>query len=230
MAGGLSPVCARDCLGHVTATVSLVFDLDGTISDPVVGIGRSINHALESFGYPSIGEREVSKFVGPPLDQTFRSIVGAVGDALIAELVCRYRERYADVGFSENVLYPGIAEVIGRLDEAGVAFGLCTSKPARFAEKILRLFDIRERFRFISGGDIGIAKRDQLASLLAEGLVGPSSCMIGDRAVDVIAAKANRLISAGVLWGHGSLEELREAAPDILLSSPHELLSYAKWA
>jgi len=214
----------------VTVAVSLVFDLDGTISDPVVGIARSINHALESFGYPAIAEREVPQFVGPPLDQTFRSIVGPVTNARIAELVSSYRERYADVGFSENVLYPGIAEVIGRLDETGVALGLCTSKPAGFAEKILRLFDIRERFRFISGGDIGIAKRDQLASLLAQGLVGVSSCMIGDRAVDIMAAKANRLISVGVLWGHGSLEELRGAAPDFLLSSPRQLLAHAEVA
>jgi phosphoglycolate phosphatase len=214
----------------MTAVVSLVFDLDGTISDPVVGIGRSINHALESFGYPAVPEREVSKFVGPPLDQTFRSIVGPVTNARIAELVSRYRERYADVGFSENVLYPGIAEVIRRLDEAGVALGLCTSKPAGFAERILRLFDIREHFRFISGGDIGIAKRDQLASLLARGLVGVSSLMIGDRAVDVMAAKANRLISVGVLWGHGSFEELQEAAPDFLLSSPRQLLAHAEVA
>jgi phosphoglycolate phosphatase len=214
----------------MTAVVSLVFDLDGTISDPVVGIGRSINHALESFGYPAVPEREVSKFVGPPLDQTFRSIVGPVTNARIAELVSRYRERYADVGFSENVLYPGIAEVIRRLDEAGVALGLCTSKPAGFAERILRLFDIREHFRFISGGDIGIAKRDQLASLLARGLVGVPSLMIGDRAVDVMAAKANRLISVGVLWGHGSFEELQEAAPDFLLLSPRQLLAHAEVA
>jgi phosphoglycolate phosphatase len=214
----------------VTVAASLVFDLDGTISDPVLGIGRSINHALESFGYPAIAEREVSKFVGPPLDQTFRSIVGPVTNARIAEFVSRYRERYADVGFSENVLYPGIADVIHRLDEAGVALGICTSKPVGFADRILRLFDIREHFHFISGGDIGIAKRDQLASLLAERLVGASSCMIGDRAIDVIAAKANGLVSVGVLWGHGSLEELQEAAPDFLLSTPHQLLAHAEAA
>lgn len=145
-------------------------------------------------------------------------------------MVASYRERYADVGFSENVLYPGIAQAIGRLDQAGVALGLCTSKPAGFAEKILRLFDIRERFRFISGGDIGIAKRDQLASLLVQGLISASSCMIGDRAVDIMAAKANRLISAGVLWGHGSLQELQETAPDFLLSSPRQLLAHAQLA
>lgn len=214
----------------MSVAASLVFDLDGTISDPVVGIGRSINHALESFGYPAIAECHVSKFVGPPLDQTFRSIVGPVTNARIAELVSRYRERYADVGFSENVLYPGIADVIHRLNKAGVALGICTSKPAGFADRILRLFDIREHFRFISGGDIGIAKRDQLASLLAERLVGASSCMIGDRAIDVIAAKANGLVSVGVLWGHGSLEELQEAAPDFLLSTPYELLALAEVA
>jgi len=211
----------------VSATDFLVFDLDGTISDPVAGIGRSINHALERCGYPTIAEHEVSAFVGPPLDRTFRSIVGPVTDARIVELVARYRERYADVGFSENVLYPGIAEALQRLDEAGVALGVCTSKPAGFAERILRLFDIRDHFRFISGGDIGIAKVDQLASLLAEGRVAPSSTMIGDRAIDVMAAKANGMVSVGVLWGHGSRAELQAAAPDFLLESPFQLLEHA---
>src|ERR1039457_1455605 len=89
-----------------------IFDLDGTISDPAVGIGRSLNYALQGFGYSPIEESEVSQFIGPPLDQTFESIVGSATPGHIAALVFKYRERYADVGFSENVIYPGIPEAL----------------------------------------------------------------------------------------------------------------------
>ena len=201
-----------------------VFDLDGTISDPVVGIGRSLNHALEHFGYPSIEESEVSQFVGPPLDQTFGSLVGSASPEHIAELVSKYRERYADIGFSENVIYPGIREALRALELSGIPLGLCTSKRADFADRILQLFGIREYFRFISGGDIGIRKSDQLASLLGARTISASSTMIGDRAVDILAARANMLKSVAVLWGHGSVEELKSASPNLLIESPHELL------
>jgi phosphoglycolate phosphatase len=145
-----------------------IFDLDGTISDPVVGIGRSLNHALEYFGYPHIKESEVSQYVGPPLDQTFESIVGSASSEQVAALVSKYRERYADIGFSENVIYPDIPEVLRALEGSGIPIGLCTSKRADFADRILELFGIREHFRFISGGDIGIRKSDQLAHLLGK--------------------------------------------------------------
>jgi len=217
-------------LGRMSRATFYVFDLDGTISDPVVGIGRSLNHALEYFGYPSIEESEVSQFVGPPLDQTFGSLVGSASPEHIAALVSKYRERYADIGFSENEIYPGIHEALRALELSGIPLGLCTSKRADFADRILQLFGIREYFRFISGGDIGIRKSDQLASLLSERTISASSTMIGDRAVDILAAKANMLKSVAVLWGHGSVEELKSASPNLLIESPHELLELANAA
>jgi len=207
-----------------------VFDLDGTISDPAVGIGRSLNYALQHFGYSPIQEGEVSEFIGPPLDQTFGSIVGSASPDHIAALVAKYRERYADIGFSENVVYPGIPEALQALAAAGIRLGLCTSKRADFAESILSLFGLRQYFHFISGGDIGVRKSDQLASLLNEYIISNSSTMIGDRAVDVLAAKANALNSVAVLWGHGSVEELRGASPDLLIEAPHQLLELANAA
>ena len=152
----------------MNSAISYVFDLDGTISDPAVGIGRSINYALEYFGYAPLAPPEVSKFVGPPLDQEFRLIVGPVAHEHVVALVCKYRERYADVGFSENVIYPGIPEVLRDLGAAGVSLGLCTSKFPHFAERILRLFGIREHFRFISGGDIAYRKESSLPLLSKE--------------------------------------------------------------
>ncbi len=147
----------------------LIFDLDGTISDPAVGILRSINYALKSFGYAEIVESM----------QLFRS--------------------------------------------HGARLGVCTSKRVDLAEKVLSMFNLRDYFEFVSGGDVGVAKSDQLSSLLAQGSVGANSSMIGDRAVDVIAAKRNLLWSVGVLWGHGSEAELTSAGADQLLSNPVDL-------
>jgi len=207
----------------MSSTPFLIFDLDGTISDPVVGIGRCINHALEHYGYSPIRDGEVSGFIGPPLDETFEAIVGSSSTEHIEALVSKYRERYSDIGYSENVIYPGIPEALLALDTAGVPLGLCTSKRADFADRILRLFGLRQHFHFVSGGDIGIRKTDQLASLLKSGVIANSSTMIGDRAIDILAAKANELRSVAVLWGHGSLAELRAVSPDALLEFPHEL-------
>jgi phosphoglycolate phosphatase len=201
---------------------SHVFDLDGTLSDPSVGIARSLDHALAWFGYASLPDGGVTRFIGPPLDQVFRTIVGPVGDARIVDLMAKYRERYADVGYAENVMYAGIAEALSELSNGGV-LGVCTSKRADFAERILRRFGIRERFAFVSGGDIGVTKADQLADLVREGCADESSIMIGDRAVDIAGAKANGLVSAGVLWGFGSADELMAAEPKFLVASPAEL-------
>ena len=214
----------------MSTTAFRIFDLDGTISDPAVGIGRSLNFALQHYGYPAIRESDVSQFIGPPLDQTFTSIVGSSSPEHIGALVAKYRERYADLGYAENVIYPGIIEVLQALDAIDIPLGLCTSKRADFADSILRLFGIRQYFRFISGGDIGVRKSDQLASLLSEGVITTSSTMIGDRAVDILAAKANDLNSVAVLWGHGSLAELRGVAPDAILEFPHELIRLANAA
>ena len=185
-----------------------VFDLDGTLSDPSVGIGRSLNHALLHFGHAPIAAKDVSQYIGPPLDQIFRSRILGVSAAHVVELVAKYRERYAEVGFAENVIYPGIAEALYALDAAEIPLGLCTSKRADFAESILELFGLRDYFRFVSGGDIGIRKADQLATLLQQGAIGVSSTMIGDRSIDILAARENGLKSVAVLWGHGTRDEL----------------------
>jgi len=202
----------------------LIFDLDGTISDPAAGIGRSLNYALEAFGYPTLEEHEVSQYIGPPLDQTFRQLTRSTSQEHILSLVTKYRERYSDVGYAENLLYPGIPEALAHLAAEGKPLGVCTSKPVNFAERILTLFQLREYFTFVNGGEVGVHKEYQLRGLIAEGSVGQASAMIGDRAVDVQAARANGLRSVGVLWGHGSEDELTAAAPELLLQFPEQLM------
>ena len=202
---------------------ALIFDLDGTLSDPAIGIGRSLNYALDAFGYRSLSALEVSRYVGPSLDWAFRQIVPDASHCTVLALVAKYRERYRDAGFKENVLYPGIADALARLSSDGVHMGVCTSKRTAFAEQILEMFRLRPHFSFVKGGDVGVAKGDQLRELLEQGVVRPTSTMIGDRAVDIEAARANGLVAVGVLWGHGTKAELLAAGPDGLLESPAEL-------
>ena len=116
----------------------LIFDLDGTISDPSVGICRSINYALASFDYASVREDSISAYIGPPIDVTFSELTQSESEEHILTLVAKFRERYADIGYSENSLYPGIGDAIGKLVEVGARIGLCTSKRVDFAEQILR--------------------------------------------------------------------------------------------
>jgi len=202
----------------------LLFDLDGTLSDPLVGIGRSINYALSHFSYAPLALTELATCVGPPLDQTFRTLTGAKTDDIHA-MVAKYRERYADVGYSENVLYPGIPDALATLDKAGFAMGVCTSKRVDFAEQILNMFGLRSHFRFVNGGEIGTHKWQQIEGLVARGMISTSSIMIGDRDVDLIAAHRNGLQAAGVLWGYGSREELEKEQPRDLLTHTSELVS-----
>src|SRR4051812_14708674 len=202
----------------------LIFDLDGTISDPAVGISRSINYALSSFGYPKLPEESISKYIGPAVDETFAQISGSSSSEHIVALVGKYRERYAEIGYSENVIYPGVVDALERLVARRVSLGLCTSKRADFAEKILALFGIREHFQFVNGGDIGTRKEGQLRGLLSDGVVDARSTMIGDRAVDILAAHANALRSVAVLWGHGSRAELEAVHPSLLIQSPEQLV------
>jgi phosphoglycolate phosphatase len=204
----------------------ILFDLDGTLSDPAVGIGRSINFALERHGFAPLAEGEVSRFIGPPLDEGFRLMTGRDDDSTIHSLIAAYRERYADVGYAENTVYDGIPQALQALCDAGLPLGLCTSKRRDFACQILELFQLDGFFRFVSGGEIGMQKWQQIATLREQGRVGSGAVMVGDRAVDMIAAHRNGLDAAGVLWGHGSLDELQAEAPRYLIDRPADL---ARW-
>jgi len=201
----------------------LLFDLDGTISDPLVGFARSINYALTHFGYEPLELSACANYIGPPIDESFRTITRLTEPNKIKELVGKYRERYADVGFAENTLYPGIPESLATLAQSGVPLAVCTSKRKDFAERILEMFGLRHHFSFISGGEIGLEKWQQIESLLAQGSVSTSSVMIGDRHFDIVAARKNGLSSAGVLWGYGSRAELEKEQPTYLFASPAEL-------
>jgi phosphoglycolate phosphatase len=203
----------------------VLFDLDGTISDPLEGIGRSINYTLVHFGYEPLKLSELAKYVGPPLDEIFKEITGNETNSEV--LVAKYRERYGDIGYSENMLYPGVAEALLKINEANVPIALCTSKRQDFAMRILEMFGIIHYFKFIKGGDVGVSKSQQIESLLLQRQVSEYTVMVGDRAVDMIAAHENGLKAGGVLWGYGSHSELLNEAPLYLFNSPSDLIQLA---
>lgn len=209
----------------------VLFDLDGTLSDPLEGIGRSINHALAHFGYPERTLDELAWCIGPPLADSFPILTGRPDPTHTEALILKYRERYGSIGYAENTLYPGIAELLAALATRGVPMALCTSKRTDFAEQVLDHFGLRQHFRFVSGGASrsGLAhqKWEQMAELRAQGLVGERSLMVGDRKFDMVAAHRNGLSAAGVLWGYGSREELEAESPRHLCATPAELLAVA---
>lgn len=202
---------------------TLIFDLDGTISNPSLGIFRSINHALKIHGCSEVSEEQVTAEIGPPLDEMFRKFRPEANRSEIESLIGIYRERYAEVGYSENSIYSGVSEALQALYSRGVRMGVCTSKRRDFAEKILSMFGLLDHFSFVDGGDVGIRKKDQLSGLLGSGQINVPAVMIGDRDIDITSAKSNGLRSVGVLWGFGDMNELSEAGADIILSSTREL-------
>lgn len=207
---------------------TLIFDLDGTISNPSLGIFRCINYALRAHGEPEVSEEQVAAEIGPPLDEAFKKFRPEADQTEIESLVAKYRERYAEVGYSENLAYPGVLDALQTLSARGVRMGVCTSKRRDFAEKILSMFGVLDYFSFVDGGDVGIKKRHQLSALLRTDQIDISAVMIGDRAVDISSAHANGLRSVGVLWGFGDLSELSAAGANIILGHAGELEALSK--
>ena len=207
---------------------TFIFDLDGTLTDPLSGMANSINYALEVHGFRTRDEQELAQFVGPPLEGTLAILCGSDDDSLIARLVKSYRERYLDTGYAQNTVYDGIRTTLSTLQQNDIRMGVCTSKPATTARKILELFELNVFFEFISGGDIGVKKSQQLEQLLRADKIDRHALMIGDRSVDITAAKSNELRSASVAWGYGSSEELQQAASEFHFSSPRDILRLAE--
>ncbi len=202
---------------------TLVFDLDGTLSDPSSGIINCVNYALPRCGFATRTAQEISAEIGPPLDLMFKKFIPDITDDQIDELVVCYRERFVTDGFAENYLYDRIAETIDALTQSGFRVGVCTSKPEKSARRVLEHFELLQYFDFVSGGDIGIAKQSQLKELLENNVIDKQAVMIGDRGVDLIAAHNNGLRSVGVLWGFGDEAELKSEKPEFILSNVAEL-------
>ena len=207
------------------ALPTLLFDLDGTLSDNYAGISRSIVHALERVGAPVPGPATLRSCVGPPLRESLARLIPDPVPVRIEAALEAYRERFRDVGWRENEVYAGVPEALAALAAAGARMFVCTTKPEVFATRIVAHFGFDRHFARVYGPDLAGAlddKRVLLAHLLAsEELDASRSIMIGDRHLDVRAAQANGTRAVGVLWGYGAAAELEGA--ERLLAAPHDL-------
>lgn len=204
---------------------TLIFDLDGTISDPFVGISRSINYALEACGFDAVDPEEIRPWIGPPLTEIFAHFAGPLTDIGMNALVDAYRERYIETGYAENEIYKDIADIIGRLASVGYTLGVCTAKRTDYAVKVVEHFALDGHFQFVDGGGVGVTKTEQLSRIVGSGVNPRAAIMIGDRKGDILAAKQNGMHSMGVLWGFGDAEEIETAAPDHTVHRPADLES-----
>lgn len=222
------PVTGRGYTKGGSTVGCWVFDLDGTLSDPSRGMLLSLNHALQSDGLAVIPDGEINSYIGPPLEASLAQLAGSKDPALISRLVENYRDHYRNSGYAENVLYDGILPLLEALEEMDAPMGVCTAKTESIARKILQHFGIEQRFRFVSGGDVGVRKGQQLAALLKAGTIDSTALMIGDRKYDLEAAHENALCSCAVQWGFGEVEELTAENPGFLVRVPADLQALAR--
>ena len=194
---------------------TLLFDLDGTLTDPMEGITRCIQYALERMGKPVPDQKELCAYIGPPLQKTFPVLLGSEDPAHAWEAIAHYRERFGSVGKFENTMFPEVPEVLAALRVRGHRLFVATSKPAVFATEILVHFGLVPFFERIYGSELTGERTDKtelVAYILGqEGLKAEECLMIGDRRHDVEGARHNGVACIGVLWGYGSPEELDEA-------------------
>ena len=205
-----------------------LFDLDGTLTDPAVGITNSVMYALEKFGIHVSDRTELFPFIGPPLDYSFKAFYG-FSEEQAADAIKYYREYFGVTGLFENKVYDGIPEMLDELKNKGIRTAVATSKPYEFSVRILEHFDLMKYFDHVGAAtmDGRISKKaDVIAKLLSDMDIKDMSSllMIGDRYHDIEGAKANELDSAGVLWGYGSAEELTKAGAEYLIERPGDIL------
>lgn len=209
-----------------------LFDLDGTLTDPGVGITNSVMHALSKYGIEVDDRSSLYPFIGPPLTDSFSRYFGFSEEQAL-EAVDHYREYFRDKGLFENEVYEGIPEMLGELKQRGAVIALATSKPYEFSVRILEHFGLHQYFDHIGAAtmDGSISRKADVIEHLLSGLGSidrSSVIMIGDRDQDINGARANGLTSLGVLWGYGSEEELKGAGADFLASAPEDIIQFTE--
>jgi len=208
----------------------LLFDLDGTLTDSFVGIGRCINHALVELGRDPVPEAALRGLVGAPLTAIFGGLMDSNDEALLDRAVAAYRSRFHAVGIFENQLYPGIHDALGVFRAAGHHLRVVTAKPAVSARRVVRHFAIEGLFDGIHGpalGDRTCDKADLVRDALRTASAGADDAlMVGDRAEDIAAARAHGVRAVGAGWGYGARTELLAAAPDYLAETVADLVSW----
>lgn len=208
----------------------ILFDLDGTLTDPKVGITRCVQYALSKFGIDEPDLDKLEPFIGPPLTESLNEFYGFDAKKA-AEAVAFYRERFGDVGIFENEIYDGMKELLAHLKEEGKTLVIASSKPTIYVNRILQYFNIEQYFDVIVGSELDGTRspkdevvEEALNRLKALQQTGDDSfVMIGDRKFDINAAKKFGIASIGVSYGYAAPNELEQAGADYIVDTVEEL-------
>lgn len=206
----------------------ILFDLDGTLTDPKEGITKSVQYALAKLGIEE-DSNNLTKFIGPPLKESFSVFYGF--DREKAEKAVEfYRERYADIGIFENKVIEDIPQVLKILKEAGKILAVATSKPTKFAKAICDKYDLSQYFDLILGSELDGTRsnKDEVIKEVLNrlGCSKEETIMVGDRRHDIIGAKKCDIASVGVEFGYAEEGELQKAGADYIVKKPSELLFF----
>jgi phosphoglycolate phosphatase len=209
---------------------TLLLDLDGTLTDPQLGIVGSLRHALTQLGRESPPDAELARCIGPPLADTFERLLEVPpDDPRITQGIGHYRERFEVVGWRENVVLPGIPEFLEAAGARGYRRVVATSKPTVFARRIAAHFGFAIQLEGIYGAELDgrrTAKRDVIAhALAAQGVPAEQAVMVGDRRHDVEGAAHHGIPTVGVTFGFGTRQELEDAGAAWICDAPHEILN-----
>ncbi|MBD5545207.1 MAG: HAD family hydrolase [Lachnospiraceae bacterium] len=201
----------------------ILFDLDGTLTDPGVGITNSIAYALEKYHIQVTDRKKLYRFIGPPLHESFENYYG-FSEEEAKTAVEYYREYFKEKGMFENAVYEGIPELLKNLKDRGKTLVVATSKPEIFAVQILEHFGLKEYFTYIAGANMDgtRTRKDDVIryALKSCGISKPSGIvMVGDREHDIMGANKVGLDSIGVLFGYGSRQELTDAGATYIVES-----------
>ncbi|MBF0278166.1 MAG: HAD hydrolase-like protein [SAR324 cluster bacterium] len=203
----------------------ILFDLDGTLTDPKEGIIACIRFALSTLEFEVDRNTQFESFIGPPLHDSFQKLFR--NDELTKKAVEVFRKRYSSIGLFENLVYDGIEECLASMHEKGCSKFIVTSKPAVFANRIIEHFKLKKYFKFVYGSNLdgSLADKTKLLEhvLESEKMAPHEAIMVGDRKFDVMGAKNHGIKAIGVSWGYGTEQELQEAGADRICHHPSEL-------
>jgi phosphoglycolate phosphatase len=209
---------------------NILFDLDGTLTDPKEGITKCIQEALDKLGQPVPSSDELEWCIGPGLYGSFEKLLDSRDQKLIQKAINLYRARYTKKGIFENYVYPGIPDTLDKLKKMDLRLFVATSKPTVFAREVVINHHLDGFFEGIYGIELNGERSDKgkLISFILrrESLIDKQTLMIGDREHDIIGAKSNRIYAGGVLYGYGSEEELTQAGADYLFAKPMDIVEY----
>ena len=202
----------------------ILFDLDGTLTDPGLGITKSVEYALNHYGITVEDRTELYPFIGPPLIDSFMKYYGFSKEQAV-EAVEVYREYFRAKGLFENEVYPGVPEMLKALKNAGKTLLVASSKPEEFVLTILQHFGLLEYFDFVGGAamdETRTKKADVVQYVLQKAGIRDKrrAILVGDREFDVNGAHAEGIDAIAVTYGYGSIEELTQSRPEMLTNTP----------